>query len=469
MMPDVAYHPLRMDRTICPAESPSARVLLRQITALALPVMGEHVLHMIVGLVSTYVANHLPHEPAASASAVSTVSYFLWLIGLTTSALGVGATVLIARARGARHASLANSVCGQAIAATAMLGIVVGAVVWAEAGLLVKLAALRGSAPALAEHYLRLVAFSIPLCTVLFVANAALRGAGDTLTPALAMFVVDAVNILLTFTLAWGWFGIPALGFAGIAWGTTVSYVVGGVLQLVVLLLGRGGLRLYVHRLRPHWLTLKRIVRIGIPAGVEGLLVWAAQFAVLRIINAMDPTNRIPTAHGNAIRLEAISYMMGFAVATAATTLVGQSLGARDPRRAARCAWLSFAAGGGLMTVLGAVFIIVCRPLAAWMSSDPVIADLTAWCLWLAGFSQTGFAAAIIFGGALRGAGDTLAVMVLNLFSIIVLRLTAVILVVRVGGGGLIAVWLVLCGELLCRGALLCMRFLQGRWRHIEV
>lgn len=458
-----------MDRAICPANSPSAKALLRQITALALPVMVEHVLHMLVGLVSTYVANHLPHEPAASASAVSTVSYFLWLIGLTTSALGVGATVLIAHARGARHGGLANSVCGQAIAATVLLGIVVAGGVWLGAGALVKLAALRGEAPALAEQYLRLVAWSIPFCTVLFVANAALRGAGDTVTPAVAMVLVDCTNIAITFTLAWGWFGVSAIGFAGIAWGTTVSYVAGGVLQLAVLLAGRGGLRLYLHRLRPHWTTLKRIVRIGVPAGVEGLLVWAAQFAVLRIINAMDATNRIPTAHGNAIRLEALSYMIGFAVATAATTLVGQSLGARDERRAVRCAWLSFALGGGLMTVFGVLFIVAGRPLARWMSADPLIVDLTTWCLWLAGFAQAGFAAAIIFGGSLRGAGDTFAVMALNLFSIIVLRLAGVVLVVRWLDGGLIAVWMVLCAELMCRGALLMLRFLQGRWRHLKV
>jgi putative MATE family efflux protein len=422
-----------------------------------------------VGLTDTYMANHLPRQSEAATAAVGTISYFLWFIGLIVTAIGTGSTALIARAKGARHRSLANSVCGQSTLLALALGVVVGLIIYLAASPLVVVAGLTGDAPELAHRYLRMLAWSVPFSTVMFVANSCLRGAGDTTTPAIAMIMVDGVNMFFTYALTRGKFGLPEMGYDGIAIGTIIAYISGGVLQFVVLLAGRGGIRLHWHRLRPHWLTMKRVFRVGIPSGMEGLLVWIAQFAVLHAINNLDASNVVASSHTNAVRIEGFSYMMGFGVAIATASLVGQSLGARDPRRATRLAYMSYLVGGGVMALWGIVFIFFGRPLAQIMSPHPDIQSLTTRCLFITGFVQAGFAASIIFGGALRGAGDTLAVMLLNLASIIVVRLAGVEFVVHVLHGGLAAIWVVLCIELMCRGALMYARFLQGRWIHAKV
>src|SRR4051795_3027270 len=116
-------------------------------------------------------------------------------------------------------------------------------------------------------------------------------------------------------------------------------------------------MRLHWHRLRPHWHTLRRIFRVGVPAGVEGLLIWVAQFTIVIVINQMDRTNTAAAAHLNAVKIEAFSYLPGFAFATAAATLVGQSLGMKDPGRARRAVYLTFGIGGGIMAACGVVFI----------------------------------------------------------------------------------------------------------------
>src|ERR1041384_5597042 len=107
------------------------------------------------------------------------------------------------------------------------------------------------------------------------------------------------------------------MGFRGIAVGTVCAYVLGGLLQFAVLLLGRGGLRLHLHRLRPHWHTLKRILRIGLPSGLESLLAWGGNFAIVAVINRMDPTDVSGSAHIVTVRMESISFLVGFAFATA--------------------------------------------------------------------------------------------------------------------------------------------------------
>jgi putative MATE family efflux protein len=466
------------------AGAPSNSVLLRQLIFLALPVFAEQVLHMLVALTDTFVANHLVKltpdmtaaqiaegrvQIAAATAAVGTIGYIFWLIGLITGAIGTGSTAIIARATGAKHRRLANSVCGQSISAALIAGLVLWMIFGWGAPFVVHIAQLHGIANDFALDYLRMLGISLPFVTVMMVANACLRGAGDTITPAISMIIVDLVNVFFTWSLTFGVWGMPKMGFDGIAVGTVIAYITGGVIQFSVLLIGRGGIRLHLHRLRPHWHNLRRILRIGLPSGVGDLLQWSVNFGLIMVINRMDPTNDSAAAHTNAIRIEGLSYLSGFAIATAAATMVGQALGMKDPHRATRAANLAYLLGGGFMGTMGLVFIFAGSSFSHVMSADPHIAEMTARCLFITGFCQTGFAAAMVYGGALRGAGDTLMVMVMSLISIFTLRLGAVIIVGWWLGLGLAAIWVLLATELFVRGILIYSRFRSGGWKKIQV
>src|SRR4051794_25016785 len=261
---------LEQQRPLAP--TPSYRVVLWQVLALAMPALFEQVFNFLVGLNDTWLANNLPDEfaptPTARAgatAAVGTISYLLWFIGLIVSAVGTGSTALIARAKGSRHRRLGNGVCGQSVSASLVLGLVLAAVLYSWADMWIRFTGLSPEAYGFALSYLRMLTICLPFFTVMLVANACLRAAGDTLTPAISMIVVNLINMGLSFGLTYGWIGLPRMGFNGIAAGTVIAYVVGGVLQFGVLIWGRGGIRLHWHRLPPHWHTLKRVLRIGVP------------------------------------------------------------------------------------------------------------------------------------------------------------------------------------------------------------
>ncbi len=443
--------------------------LARQLVWLALPILAEHVLHMLVGMTDTYLAGHLPDGRSDATAAVGAVTYVLWLMGLLAGAIGTGSTAIIARAIGARHRSLANSVCGQSITVAAVSGMVMSGLVIALAAPMARLTDLHGDAHDFALYYLRVLCLSLPFSMVMFAANACLRGAGDTLTPAIAMIFVDVVNMVASFALTRGWFGLPVMGFRGIAVGTVIAYAVGGLIQFAVLVHGRKSIRLHLHRLWPHWATLRRVLRIGVPSGVEGLLTWLPQFEILRVINGIDPTNVLSAAHIVTIRVESLSYMGGLAIATAAATMVGQSLGMKSPARATRSAYLSFGLAVAMMASWGVVFALFGRQLASVLTADPAAAAMSGKCLFITSFAQIAFASAIVFGGALRGAGDTLVVMAVNMASTVGLRLSAVLFVTLYLHLGLQAIWIVLASELTFRGAMMYLRFMQGGWKHIRV
>ncbi len=462
---------------LLPLAEDSNRALMRQLLALATPVFAEHILHILVGWNDTYLANHIHSydvatsltraDEVAAGAAVGTMSFILWLVTLIVSSVGVGSTAIIARAIGAKHRSLANSICGQSISLAILVGLFTGAAMYLFAGPIAHLTGLEPRAQEFAYAYMRILAIAMPFAMVMFVANPCLRGAGDTLTPAITMIVVDIINMAFSFGLTYGWGGLPKLGFIGIAWGTMIAYVAGGVIQFGVLVVGRGGIRLYLHRMRPHWRNLKRLLRIGLPGGLADLLQWTGNFAVIYLVNRMGTAQG--NAHNIAVRIEAMSYMTGFAVATAAATMVGQSLGMKRPHRAQRSAYLAYALGGGLMTLAGIGFIFFGRYPAMVFSSDPLVRDLVTRCLFITGFIQFGFAGAMVFGGALRGAGDTLFMMLLNIASIFGVRLLGSIIVVRIFHVGLNGLWVVLASELLFRGILMYARFAHGGWKRVVV
>ena len=448
----------------------SNRELLRQLLALALPVLAENICHMIVGINDTYLANKLPTNAAAAGAAVGTITYFIWFFGLLVAAVATGATAIIARAKGAKHKSLANSVTGQSMTATLLLGIAVGLGTFVLARQFIAASGLPALARSLAVPYLQLLSVILPFYLPMLVGSACLRGNGNTLAPAIVLIVVDVVNLYFSFALCRGWWPFPVMGFMGIALGTIIAYVVGGVLLIMLLLRGDAGLKLHLHRMRPHVATLKRLTAVGLPVGVESLLTWFAAFGVMFVVNRLDTTSITGNAHMNAIRLESISFMTGLAFAAATSTMVGQSMGMKDPRRATRSTWIAYAVGGGIMTTAGLLMICFGRYAAEWLSpADPAITALTTKCLFITGFIQSGFAAALVFGGALRGAGDTFTVMCVSLATVLGLRLLGVFIIGHWLHKGLAAVWCVLAGELFLRGFLTFLRFLQGGWRETKV
>jgi putative MATE family efflux protein len=445
------------------------RLLLRQLTLLALPILAENVLHMFVGLTDVWVAGHLRTDAAAATASVGSISYILWFVGLIVATIGTGSTAVIARAVGARHKGLANSVCGQTTSLALVMGLVLSVITFLGAKPIADMTGLTGKSHDFALFYLRALSISLPFSTFLFAANACLRGAGDTVTPAISMVLVDCTNAVLSFGLARGALGMPELGYKGIAIGTVSAYVLGGVLQFIVLLSGKGKVRLHTHRLRPHWHTMRRILRIGLPAGVTNILYWLAQFSIVVIINRLDRTNVAGSAHIVTVRLESISFMGGIAVATAAATMVGQSLGQKNPARASRSAYLAYLLAVCWMGTAALGFLFLPKTLAGLLTTDPAVINLCSRCIFLAGFVQLGFAASMVFDGALRGAGDTMSTMVINLSSVLLLRLVGVLVAVYWFRLGLVAIWGVLCAELLLRGVMLYLRFLGGAWKRVQV
>jgi putative MATE family efflux protein len=399
----------------------------------------------------------------------------------------VGTTALVARAVGAQDANLARRAVHQSILLGTLVGVLSMVLGLALAGPAILVVGAGPDTAPLAAHYLEIVATTFLLSTLMFVANAALRGAGDTRTPMVIMLVVNGINALVAWALINGVAGLPALGLTGSAVGQAVGRAIGGVLALVALLRNRGVLRLRAGGLRPDLRLMGRILRVGLPSGIENVLFRLGQMAFFTVVAGLGTAAL--AAQQIVLNASSVAWLPGFGFAVAATTLVGQSLGAQDPRRAARSGIIAFWWGLALMVVMGVILAAFPALFTTFFTNDAEVIALGVRPLQVLALSQPFLAAAMILGGALRGAGDTNTPLWVNAGSLWLVRVplaaylaqglativpawlpvTLPAWLAAGPGWGLTGAWVGAGVDLFVRGGLLWLFFRAGRWKKAQV
>lgn len=437
---------------------------VRYVLRLAVPSAGEQLLSMMVGIVDTFLVGHLG---ATSLAAVGLSFQWVMMAMVLFGAVGTGGTALIARMTGAQDWQGANRVVRQALLVAFVTGLVAMILLEILAEPALRLMGAEGEALTLGITYLRIVSSVYMFSAMMFIGNACMRGAGDTKTPLMVMAVVNVLNIVIAWTLINGAFGLPRMGVAGSAIGAMVGRLVGGLLVIALLLRGRSGLMLRLRGFRIDFGLIRRILNVGLPTGLEQLLFRFGMMSFVRVVSALGMTAY--AAHQVALNGESLSFMPGFGFAVAATTLVGQGLGARDEKRAERDAYTAFYIAAGLMSLMGVCFFLFARPIIGFFTSDPEVIALGVPPLRLIGIIQPFLAATMVFAGSLRGAGETRTPMLINGISIWILRVPLALLFTRVFSWGLTGAWIAMAIDLTLRGTLLFARFRSGKWKTITV
>jgi MATE family multidrug resistance protein len=436
----------------------------RDVLNLALPATGEQLLSMMVGIVDTFLVGHLGAAPLA---AVGLANQWVFMATMLFGAIATGATALIARFIGAREPDQANAVLRQSMLLGALIGMIATLLGFSFAQQAVALLGAEPDVIGLGASYLRVVSSIFFFSTLMFIGNASLRGAGDTRTPLFVMLVVNALNIIVAWTAINGPFGLPQLGVVGSALGAATGRLVGGLLVIGILLRGRANIQLKLTNLRPDWALIGRILRVGLPSGLEQLLFRTGHMVFARILAELGTVAY--AANQVAMNGWSLSFMPGFGFALAATTLVGQSLGADDPEGAQRRGYTAYRMGAALMGTVGLAFLLFPAQIVGFFTNDPQVIAIGTMPLRMVGLIQPLLAASMIYAGGLRGAGDTRWPMIITGGSIWLVRLPLAYLFALVLDWGLAGAWSALALDLSLRGLLNFLRFRGGRWKTVKV
>jgi len=438
--------------------------LARRVLTLAWPAVIEQTLAMMISLVDFYIVGHLG---AAALDGVGLGGQMLNLTASFLGAVGVGSTALVARHIGAKEPEDATRTARQSILVAMVIGVLMAMVGVTCARPII---AWFGGEPDVIEQgtrYLRTVAPSFAFFSVLLIGNAVMRGAGDTRTPLLVMMAVNVINIGVAWSLTQGVAGLPKLGVIGSGLGAASGQTIGGLIVLALLVRGRAGIRLGLQM--PRWDPgrIRRILNIGLPAGAEQILL---QFALtsLTVVIARFGTEAY-AAHQVAWRIAQLSFLPGWGFAIAASTLVGQELGAKQPQRASESGYVAFRAALIVMTVMAVVIFVFGSALIRMFINDPLVIAQGVPILRIAALIQPMMAASFVFSGGLRGAGDTRATLAITIFSVWGLRVIITYLLGQWFGLALIGAWIAIAADFTFRGLMFWWRFRSGKWQSIRV
>jgi putative MATE family efflux protein len=440
--------------------------LARTVVALATPAVLENLLNTVVLFFPTMFVGRVGTE--SDVAAVGLGGTVIWLANGLFDSLAVSATAMVARFWGERRFSRAREVAAQALILSILFALFLMTILLPLADDLLRLLGAEEDVVRVGSHYIRIVLSTSLFSFPMMVANGVMRGAGDTRTPMWMTLVMNLWNVGVSALLVLGPGSFPQMGLAGAAWATASSRALGGVLSLIVLFSGRT-----VLRVRPaacfRWDggLIWRIVRLALPNLGEQFISRAAYFTFMKIVTGLGTVAL--AAHTIAVRIESLSFMLGWGLSVATAALVGQALGAEKPQIAEMGIRRAMVMAMTLMSSLGLVFLLFGRHLVGLFGQGQDVLSLAGMAIAIAAAEQPFLGAQMVLAGSLRGAGDTRTPMWVTLFGGVFMRVSVVYLFAVVLDLGLAGVWWGTAADWFGRSALTWVLFRRGGWKRVKV
>ena len=435
---------------------------LRLIVSLSIPSILAQISATVMFFIDASMVGHLGAKATAAIGLVETTT---WLLGGLASAANMGFSVQVAHFIGANDFKAARRVLRQSLVCCFLWSLMLSL---ASIAVHSYLPYWLGGSEEIA-HDASLYFMIIGVCGIFFqmegLAGSMLKCSGNMKIPSALNIMMCVLDVVFNYFFIY----VLNMGVMGAALGTGVAELITALLMLYFLLWRSKMLHL-VNRdeeddandrsFRPTADIVHTAFKIGAPMGFQHMLMGGAQ-VVSTIIVAPLGTIAI-AANSLAITVESLCYMPGYGIAEAATTLVGQSIGAGQRLLTKSFAYMSVALGIGVMTLMGILMWVFAPEMMTLMSPVGEIIAQGTGILRIEAWAEPMFAAAIVCNGVFIGAADTLKPAIMSLTSMWCVRLTLAAYLAR--DYGLRGVWTAMAIELTFRGLLFLTRLFRGRW-----
>lgn len=443
-----------------PTEKITTGPILRTIVSLAVPVVLGMFMEIALSVVNFFWVGKL--GPSAQ-DAVTSSMVITWTVFSGFTMINIGLTALVSRHVGAKEPEQAAYFVRQGLIMALLQGTLFMVLGFALAPAILKFMKTSDETMVHALPYLRIFFLSAPLFALYDTMAAAFRSSGNTKTPTLVGAGLIAFEIGLAPMLIFGIGPFPRLGVAGAAWATLVAIAIATVLLFLLLKRGRMGYSVgSVQQTRPDWGAIRKIGTIGMPITIQQLTFTAVYWFLINIVHHYGEAAGAAMGIGN--RMESISYLTCFGFSVAASTMVGQNLGARNPDRAAKCAWGAAGMAVAFTFVISALFLTLPQVIVRIFTDDPAVAVIAADYLRILGLSQFTMAMEIVLEGSFSGAGDTLPPMLVMIPGAIA-RVPLAYYLCFTLDWGVNGVWWTLTITTTIKAGMLALWFYRGRWK----
>jgi MATE family, multidrug efflux pump len=432
----------------------------RAILLLAVPMVLEMAMESLFGIVDIFFVAHLGADATAT---VGITEGMLVLVMAVAFGLSMGTTAVVARRVGERDKNGAAEAAVQSIVIGIGFALLIFSIAFPFAPRLLQ---WMGASPQIlttGSLYTRIMLSSSGIIVLLFLINAVFRGAGDAAVAMRVLWLANFFNLCLDPCLIRGLGPFPKLGVTGAAVSTSIGRSIGVLFQIYMLRKGSAHLEILLKHVRISLRVIWNILEVA-GVGVLQLLVATASWVVMvRMIQSFG--SQATAGYTVAIRIVIFSTLPSWGLGSAAATLVGQNLGAKQPERAEKSVWRASFFNAVFLAVVSLVFFIFAPQLVGVFSADPQVVRYGASCLRIISTCYVLWAYGEVIVQAFNGAGDTWTPTLINFFVYWVVQLpVAYFLSLRLGIGPNGAYYGILLAETLL--ALISIYvFRKGKWK----
>ncbi|SEN41803.1 putative efflux protein, MATE family [Halorientalis persicus] len=442
---------------------------------LAVPVMVTGGLRVLLRVADFLMVGIAVGDTAIAALELGFQYYFLGF-GLSL-ALSSGTISVVSRLQGNGESGRADLAVKQSLWLSLAISIPLTVLTWVYAGPMLDVLTDDPRTIELGAVYLQIVMLSLAFRFWSMIAARALAGSADTRTPMYVRLLTLPTNVVLNAVLVFGWGPFPELGVAGAAWGTAAANALAATVFLVLLASGRYVVRLPLRGPQIDLSLCREIVRVGLPLAGMRLLQTFGRFPFLFVLGVLGTPVVAAYAIGRRVMLLALMPAWGYA--TAASTLVGQAVGAGEDADATAYGWQTMRIALVTQLLFGAVLVAFARPIALAFGTE--YPDLAVQFIRVFGVIVAGFSISRTMRGSLRGAGDTRWPLYGTFAGSYLVRLPVAALALPAGyavtvagfsvapglGWGLPAIFVALIADFYVKAAVNTARFWTGKWQGV--
>lgn len=438
--------------------------ITRAIIVLAVPMVLEMSMQAIFEVVDIFFVGRLGADAVAAVGLTAALIILIFAVGL---GFAMAAAAMVARRIGENDYEKAARSTAQAIMACLVTSVPIGILAVAFAPELLGLMGAGESVIAIGSGYTAILIGGNITIILLFLFNAVFRGAGDPGLAMKALALANLLNIILDPIFIFGIGSIPGMGVTGAAVATTIGRAVGVAYQIYVLQSGQSRIKLT----RAHFVydadLMSRLLDISWPAIIQYLVGTASWMALMRMMAVFGSVSM--AGYTIAIRIIIFGLLPSWGVANAAATMVGQSLGAKKPDRAAEAVKICTIFDAIFLGTLAVIFWIMAEPLLMLFTQDPEVVDVGVRALRISSFSFPLWAVGMVTVQAFNGAGDTRTPTWINLMAYWIVQIPVAMLLAWPAGMGENGLFWAITIAQVVLAILAVILFRRGTWKSVAL
>ncbi len=443
--------------------------LVPVILSLAWPTMLEQLMQTAVQYIDTAMVGSLGTEATAAVGSTTTVN---WLIGSTISAVSVGFLAFIAQANGAGNKESVKKASAQATLAVLVCGLLFTVLTLSLSELIPQMMQVDENIRSISAQYFFILYVPMLARTASIIYGTVLRAVGDTKTPMRVGILVNIINVVLNFFLIYPMrsanilsleITIPGagMGVIGAAVASAISFVFGGAFITAVVwrhpeLSPKG------QSIKPDGKILRPCLRVALPNAIQRFATSFGYVCFAAMVNSLGEVST--AAHTIANTVESAFYIPGYGMQTAAATLAGNALGAKDEKRIRDLSKMILPIEIFLMIISGTLLFTFAPNMMRIFSKSEEVIILGSTVLRMVAVSEPFYGFSIIVEGMMQGMGKTVMPFICNIIGMWGIRIVGTFICTQLLSFGLVSAWTCMILHNMAMFFMFLVYYISGRW-----